>query len=260
MNGRELKDTWKTGKPSFGAWITLADPAVCAIMSNLGFDWLYIDAEHNPFNPEALRTILVTLRERGTPAIVRVRAVDEALVKPLLDWGAEGIMFPFIRTANDARRAVAACRYPPDGIRGFNPREASNYYKDLTPYLQTANDRIIVILQLEHADAIANLDDIIAVPGVDALMIGPADLSFSLGVPLQRQHPKMQAAIDLAIEKCRAAGMPLGMTWEDTDQGYLDYCARGITFVSPYADTDFLMMAGIRWLDTMRSGAGARPD
>jgi 2-keto-3-deoxy-L-rhamnonate aldolase RhmA len=177
MNGIELKALWKTGQPSFGAWITLADPAVAAIMANAGFDWVYIDYEHNPFNPETLRNILLTLRDRGTVAIVRVRVVDEAIVKQVLDWGAEGILFPMIRTASDAQRAVAACRYPPAGVRGFNPREPSNFFKELDTYLATANDRILAILQVELAEAVTNLDEILRVPGIDGIMIGPADLS-----------------------------------------------------------------------------------
>ena len=261
MNGIGLKALWKTGQPSFGAWISLADPAVAAIMANAGFDWVYIDYEHNPFNPETLRNILLILRDRGTVGIVRVRTVDEAIVKQVLDWGAEGILFPMIRTAADAQRAVAACRYPPAGVRGFNPREPSNFFKDLDSYLATANERILAIVQVELAEAVTNLDEILRVPGIDGIMIGPADLSYSLGVPLQRTHPRMQAAINTTIEKARAAGIPVGMTWEDTDAGYLEHLARGLTFISPYADADFMSAAAADWLRKMRgepSAAGGR--
>lgn len=254
MNGTELKNLWKTGRPSFGAWISLTDPAVAAIMANAGFDWVYIDAEHNPFNPETLRNILLILRDRGTVSIVRVRAVDEAIVKQALDFGAEGILFPMIRTAADAQRAVATCRYPPAGARGYNPREPSNFGKDLESYLATANDRILAILQVELAEAVANLDEILRVPGVDGLMIGPMDLSYSLGVPRQRDHPLMQAAINTTIQKGRAAGIPVGMTWQDSDAGYADYLARGLVFISPYADGDFLKHAAADWLRRMRAG------
>jgi 4-hydroxy-2-oxoheptanedioate aldolase len=253
MNGTDLKGLWKTGRPSFGGWISLTDPAVAAIMANAGFDWVYIDGEHNPFNPETLRNILLILRDRGTVGIVRVREVDEAIVKQVLDWGAEGILFPMIRTASDARRAVAACRYPPVGVRGFNPREASNFFKNLDSYLATANDRILAILQVELAEAVANLDEILRVPGVDGIMIGPMDLSYSLGVPRQLNHPLMQAAINTTIQKTRAAGLPVGMTWKDSDAGYFDYLARGLVFISPYADADFLRAAADDWLRRMQA-------
>jgi 2-keto-3-deoxy-L-rhamnonate aldolase RhmA len=252
MNGRELKDLWNSGQPSIGAWVTLTDPAVAAMMGNLGFDWLFIDAEHNPFNPEVLRTLLVLLRDRNVATIVRVRKVDEALAKQVLDWGATGVMFPMVRSAADAGLAVASCRYPPAGIRGFNPREASNYFKDLDHYLLTANDHTVVVLQVEHADAVNNLAQIAQIPGIDSLMIGPADLSYSLGVPLQRTHATMQAAIETTIRIGQAAGIPVGMTWEDSDAGYADFLRRGLAYISPYADTDFLTMAGGKWLESMR--------
>ena len=255
MDGRDLKNQWRSGSPSFGAWIMLADPAVAGFMANVGFDWVFIDAEHSPFNPETLRNILVFLRDRDTVSIVRVRENDPAIIKQALDWGAEGIMFPFIRSAEDARRAVAACRYPPAGMRGFNPREPSNFYADLDEYLATADERIITVLQVEHVDAVNNMDEILQVSGVDAVMIGPADLSYSLGVPLQFRHPKMQEAIDATIRKAKAAGVPIGMTWEDTTEGYLEYLSRGLAFISPYADTDFLTMAASGWLQEMRAAS-----
>ena len=187
--------------------------------------------------------------------------MDEAIVKQVLDWGAEGILFPMIRTATDAQRAVAACRYPPAGVRGFNPREASTFFKDLDTYLATANDRVLAILQVEPAEAVTNLDEILQVPGIDGTMIGTADLSYSLGVPLQRNHPRMQAAINTTIAKTRAAGLPVGMTWKDSDAGYLEYLARGLVFISPYTDADFLNIAAADWLRKMRTAPQAtRPD
>ena len=253
MDGSELKKQWKTGKPSFGTWATLADPAVCAILASIGFEWVVVDGEHCPFNPETLRNMLWVLRERGVVSIVRVRANDETIVKQVLDWGAEGIMFPLIRTADEARRAVAACRYPPAGVRGFNPRDASNFYFDVEHYMATANDRILAILQIEHSDAVNNLDDILAVPGVDALLIGPADLSFSLGAPRQFQHPSVQAAINTTIHKARAAGVPIGMFWRDTVEGYKAYLERGLTFIPLGVDYEFIKTEGAELLNKMRA-------
>ena len=253
MDGSELKKQWKTGKASFGTWITLADPAVCAILANVGFEWVIIDGEHCPFNPETLRNMLMVLRERGVVSIVRVRVNDESLVKQVLDWGAEGIMFPFIHTADDARRAVAACRYPPAGVRGFNPRDASNYFADIDHYLATANDRIVALLQVEHVDAVNNLDEILAVPGVDALLIGPADLSFSLGMPRQFRHPTVQTAIHTTIRKAKTAGIPISMFWHDTLEGYKEYLDRGLTFLALGADYEFIQSAGADVLNRMRA-------
>ena len=164
-------------------------------------------------------------------------------------------MFTFINNAEDARRAMVACRYLPAGVRGFNPREPSNFYADLDEYLATADERIVVALQVEHVDAVNNMDEILQVSGVDAVMIGPADLSYSRGIPLQFRHPKMQEAIGTTIRKSKAAGVPVSMTWEDTMEGYLEYLSRGLAFISPYADTDLLTMAATEWLQEMRAAS-----
>ncbi len=253
MNGSELKQRWKSGRPSLGAWITFSDPAVSALMASLGFDVLFVDGEHMPFNPETLRNVLMILRDRGAVPIVRVRSLDEGLVKQALDWGAEGIMFPFIKTVADARRAAAACHYPPQGVRGYNPRDATNFFLNKEEYVRTANDRVITMLQVEQAEAVENLDEILAVPGVDALMIGPADLSYSLGVPLQTNHPRMQQALNETIQKAQAAGVPVAMTWYDTIEGYREYLKRGLTIVSPYADYNFIVDAAQAWIKRMQN-------
>jgi 2-keto-3-deoxy-L-rhamnonate aldolase RhmA len=247
------------GKPSFGAWVTLADPAVCAVMANVGFDFLVLDAEHSPFNPETLRNMLLLLKDRGVASIVRIRDNDESIVKQVLDWGAEGIMFPLILTSADAQRAVAACRYPPLGTRGVNPREASNFFKDFDDYIGTANERIIAVLQVERAEALRNLDDILKVQGLDALMIGPADLSFSLGIPLQTKHPNITGAIDTIIRKAKSAGIPVGVQWEEPNDRLRDFVSRGVMFyISPYGDYDFISLGGSSWLRNMQE-AMARP-
>jgi 2-keto-3-deoxy-L-rhamnonate aldolase RhmA len=257
MDGTELKKLWHVSKPSFGAWVTLADPAVCAVMANVGFDFLVLDAEHSPFNPETLRNMLLVLKDRGVASIVRVRVNDESIVKQVLDWGAEGIMFPLILTSADARRAIAACRYPPVGVRGVNPREASNFFRDFDHYMATANDRIIAILQVERADAVRNLDEILKAPGLDALMIGPADLSFSLGVPLQSKHPTVQGAIDETIRKAKSAGIPVGVQWDETNDRLKEFVGRGVAFfISPLGDYDFISIGGTDWLRKMRGAAG----
>ncbi len=258
MNGSELKALWRSGTPSFGTWITLADPAVCAVMANIGFEWIVIDAEHHPFNPETLRNMIQTLNERGVVSVVRLRWNDTALVKQTLDWGAEGIIFPMIHDAAEAQQAVAACRYPPQGVRGFTPREASNYFKNLHEYLSTANDRILAIVQIEHADAVENIEGILQTPGLDGIFIGPADLSFSLGLGLNPRHPQVQEAISLVIERAKAHGIPIGLGWEDTVEGYQAFLAKGVNFLPVGADYDFMTWAGTKLLEDLRQATGGR--
>ena len=141
MDGRELKQVWKSHTPSFGAAITYTDPAIGALICNIGYEWVLIDAEHHPYNPETLRNMLAVILARGVVPIVRVRENNAALIKQALDFGAEGIMVPMLHSAKEARNAAQACRHPPQGIRGFSPREASNYYRDLDECMRTINDK-----------------------------------------------------------------------------------------------------------------------
>ena len=258
MNGIELKTLWRGGTPSYGAWITLCDPAVAAIVCNAGYEWVIVDAEHMPYNPQTLRDIVGVIRARGVVPIVRVADNNAALIKQTLDWGAEGIMIPLLRTAEEARKAVAACRYPPLGIRGWNPRDATDYFRDTAHYAGTINERVIVMLQVEHTDAVRNLDDILAVPGVDAILIGPADLSFSLGHPLDIAHPEVQQAIDLTIAKCRAAGVPVGIAPGGGPEELLGWVRRGISFLPLGFDYAWISEAGAAVLRRMREATGGR--
>ena len=258
MDGRELKEIWRSGTPSFGAWITCTDPAIAAVICNIGYEWVLIDAEHHPYNPETLREILAVINARGVVPIVRVADNDAALIKQTLDFGAEGVMVPLLRATEDARRAAAACRYPPQGIRGFNPRDASNFFKDFDHYISTINDRVIAMLQVEHIDAVNNIDGFLETPGLDCILIGPADLSYSLGVPLQFEHPSVQAAIDTTISKCQAARVPVGIVAGSTAEEFIGWIQRGIDFLVIGADYDWITEAGSAILRRMREATGGR--
>jgi 4-hydroxy-2-oxoheptanedioate aldolase len=258
MDGRELKEIWRSGTPSFGAWVTCTDPTVAAVMCNVGYEWVLIDAEHHPYNPESLREVLAVISARGVVPIVRVTGNDPALIKQTLDFGAEGIMVPLLRTVEEARRAAAACRYPPQGIRGFNPRDASNFYHDIDHYVRTINERVIAMLQVEHIDAVNSLDDFLATPGLDCILIGPADLSYSLGVPLQADHPQVQNAIHTTISKCNAAGVPVGIAIDGTAEDFVGWIQRGINFLLLGADYDWITLAGGAILRQMREATGGR--
>lgn len=258
MDGRELKALWRSGTPSFGAWITLSDPAAAAVVCNIGYEWVIVDAEHMPYNPETLREVVATIRARGVVPIVRVTDNSAALIKQTLDWGAEGIMVPLLRTVEDAGRAAAACRYPPEGVRGWNPRDASNYFHDSEHYARTINERVIVMLQVEHIDAVNNLGGFLATPGVDSILIGPADLSYSLGHPLQLDHPDVQLAINTTITKCSAAGIPVGIAPGGTADDYVRWIKRGINFIPIGFDFGWIAEAGATILRQMRERTGGR--
>ena len=257
MDGAELKQLWRSGQPSFGAWVTLTDPAVTVVMCNAGYEWLMIDAEHPPLNAETLRNLILIMRCKGVVPLVRVRANDEAIIKQVLDMGAEGIAVPMIRTVEDAHRAVMACRYPPVGTRGCGPRDASDFYQNIEHYRSTIDERVLVILWIEHADAVAHLEDILEVPGVDALVIGPVDLSHSLGLPWQISHPKVQEAIDTTIARARAADIPVGISVIAED--FESWRARGINIMFLGSDYEFILQAGNGILNRLREATGLSP-
>ena len=258
MDGRELKEVWRSGTKSYGAGLTLVDAAVAAMMCNMGWEWILIDAEHQPYNIETLRDILEVILRRNVVPIVRVRANDPSLIKQMLDFGAEGVMVPMLRTPEEARLAASACRYPPQGIRGFSPREASNYFKDLDHYLATIDDRVIAMLQVEHIDAVNCIDEFLRTPGLDCILIGPADLSFSMGLPMQIRHPKVQAAIQTVIERCNAAGVPVGAWIGETVEEKASYMARGLNFLIAGADVEWLLQGGEATLRGLRAATGGR--
>ena len=163
----------REGKPTIGSWVALSDPYCVEVMANAGYDWLIIDTEHCPIGPESLRNILIAMGQSPTAAIVRLMNNHPDYFKTALDLGAAGVMVPGIETVEDARRAVAASRYPPAGTRGCGPVRASNYFKHFDRYMESANEDVLVILQIETAEALSQLNAIMAVPGVDGVFVGP---------------------------------------------------------------------------------------
>ena len=228
------------------------------MICNIGYEWLIIDTEHNPYNPETLREIISVVHARNCVPIVRVPSNNAATIKQTLDFGAEGVVVPLLHTAADAEEAVAACRYPPYGIRGFNPRDTSNFYHNINHYLKTINDRVVVILQVEHIDAVNNLDGILATPGIGGILIGPADLSYSMGLPLQTAHPDVQDAIKTTISKCNAAGIPVGTVLDGTPEDQAAWLRDGLNFLLLGFDYDWIMQSGKAILNQMRKLTGGR--
>ena len=200
-NKSQFIQTMRDGKVCLGTNITFADPTVTEALSAT-LDFIWIDMEHNPLSLEAVQGHIMAAKGSSATSLVRVPWNDPVLIKPVLDIGAEGIIIPMVRSAEETRKAVAACLYPPEGIRGFGPRRPSNYGRVGGPeFCKHANESIIVIPQLEHIDAAKNIDAIVSVPGVTALLIGPNDLSGSMGLMAQSRHPDVVAAIDTIIQE-----------------------------------------------------------
>ncbi len=205
-----LKKKLAAGELSPGVWISLPSPTACEVIAGAGLDWIMVDAEHAPLNPETLQYMLMAFKESQTVPVIRVPWNDHVMIKQVLDMGWDGVLVPQVNSAEEARRAVAACRYPPAGIRGYGPRRASNYYRDEDEYVELANDAIICALQIEDITGADQIDEVVKIPGIDWILVGPNDMSPSTGRFLDLENPKLWQAIRKIFETAQAAGIPTG--------------------------------------------------
>lgn len=240
-----FKKKLRDGGVAIGAWLGFTDPAAAEIMGRVGFDFLIIDTEHGAWNIESLQTSLMGLTGTDTVPIVRVPWNDQVMIKQVLDVGAEGILAPMVRTVAEAEALVAACRYPPAGRRGLGPRRASNYYRDVQAYLARANDAIFVMPQIEDIATVKDLESFLAVPGIDAVAIGPNDMSGTAGVFPNRRHPTIEAAVDKICRTGAALGIPvcLGINTPVSEQR--DWIKKGVRLLLVTSDLD-LVAGGAR--------------
>jgi 2-dehydro-3-deoxyglucarate aldolase/4-hydroxy-2-oxoheptanedioate aldolase len=223
-----VKRMLKEGKKTAGAWLQIASPFTAEIMSQAGFDWLIIDMEHGPGDILTLVSQVQAMKGSGAVPLVRAPWNDFVIVKRILDAGVYGVLFPYINSKADAEAAVRACRYPPEGIRGVagSPR-AAGYGQNVKDYLASANDQILILVAVETAQAVANLDPILGASGVDGIFIGPMDLATSMGHLGDPSHPDVQAAIATIEAKVLATDKVLATvagTWEQAqilyEKGY----------------------------------------
>ncbi|WP_284311592.1 HpcH/HpaI aldolase family protein [Labrys miyagiensis] len=242
---KAMKGKLRDGKPVFGAWLSLNDPAAAEILARTGFDFLLIDMEHGPWDLVTLQHTLMGFNGTDTVPVVRVPWNDHVRIKQVLDMGVEGIMAPMVRTVEECRDLVRACRYPPVGARGFGPRRASNYYRNIEDYVAAANEALFVMPQIEDIATLDVLDEFLAVPGIDAVAIGPNDLSGTTGLFRQHQHPTNKGALDTIIAKAKKAGVPvsLGINTKPADQRAL--IERGVLILTTTSDLE-LLAAGSR--------------
>ena len=188
---------------SFGSWVTFADTASAEIMAKAGFNWLAIDMEHSPIELQQAQQLIQVIELSGTIPLVRLPANDAVLIKRVMDAGAYGVIVPNIKAAEDVLLAVGATRYPPLGFRGVGLARAQGYGADFQGYKNIADSSSIVIAQIENKDAVDNIDDILQVKGLNAVIIGPYDLSGSYGVTGKLKHIKVREAEKRVLEACQ---------------------------------------------------------
>ncbi|PYM42789.1 MAG: 2-dehydro-3-deoxyglucarate aldolase [Candidatus Rokuibacteriota bacterium] len=214
MTPNHVKQRLAAGKACFGSLLNFGDPLVAELMASVGFDWLLVDTEHGPIDLATLATMFATITRYPCAPFVRVHALDEENVKRVLDAGAWGVLAPNIRTREEAELLVRACKYPPEGVRSLGAgRFALSFKTDAPTYFQRANDEILVIAQIEHVDAVANIDAILSVPGVDACYVGPNDWCASAGLPpsLEPPYPEFEAAMQTVLAAARRHGVAAGI-------------------------------------------------
>jgi len=236
--GHDFRARLKRREQLLGTMVTLASAASAEVLASLGFDWLFIDGEHGPLETRELAEILQAVSHK-TACIVRVPEAAEVPIKKALDLGAHGIIVPQVNSAEQAADVVRWARYAPEGARGVGLARAQGYGLGFREYLSTANRDIAVIVQAEHVRAVENIEAIVRVPGVDAVLLGPYDLSASLGLMGEVDAPAVVAAIGRVTDACRAAAMPMGY-FGVTAAAVQPYVARGYTLIVAGVDTLYL--------------------
>ena len=240
-----FKHALASGQAQIGLWCTLASPYAAELVAGSGFDWLLLDTEHTPADVplvlQQLQAVAAEPRHRSHP-VVRAAWNDTVLIKRLLDIGAQTLLLPFVQNADEARAAVAAMRYAPRGIRGMGGTMRASHYGRDVDYVRDAEGELCLLVQVETAEALAQIEAIAAVDGVDGIFIGPADLSASMGHPGNASHPEVRAAIDDAIRRIRTAGKAPGILMVDGARAR-ECLALGAQFVAVGMDMILLRNA-----------------
>jgi len=234
----------------FGTMLTLPSPELAEMISSCGYDWLFMDGEHGNLSTLDWQRMLQAVAGRSA-AIIRVAANSEREIKKILDIGADGIIAPQVNTAAEARHVVACCKYPPQGIRGVGLARAQGYGSNFAGYMETANVSIAVIIQAEHIDAVNNIDEIVEVDGIDAVFIGPYDLSASMGLMGQVDHPEVVEAIDRVGRACQRREISLGY-FGTTAESVQDYVRKGYHLICAGTDAGFVLGGAQETLEKLR--------
>jgi 4-hydroxy-2-oxoheptanedioate aldolase len=227
------------GQAQIGLWSSLSSNYSVEAIAGAGFDWLLLDTEHSPNDLESVLGQLQAAAPYPTSAVVRIAINDAVLIKRYLDIGVQTLLIPMVNSAEEARAAVAATRYPPAGIRGIASTTRANRFGRVPDYAGRAAEELCVLVQVETRQAIDNLDAIVAVEGVDGVFIGPGDLHASLGYAGEQSNPKVLPIIDEGIERIRAAGKAPGIL-TGAEELARRWLALGALFVAVGADVGLL--------------------
>lgn len=224
-----FKQSLARGDRQIGCWMNFAEAVSAEIMGTAGFDWLVIDGEHAPNDIRSIRDQLLALSSSTSHPVVRVPVGETWMIKMVLDAGAQTVLVPMVESADQARALVRACHYPPEGTRGVGASASrATMFGIVDDYMQTADQQICLLVQVENRAGMAELDDILQVDGVDGVFVGPADLSTDMGFQGDSTRPEVRAVIADAMTRIRAAGKAPGIlaTTDESTQAYLEMGAQ----------------------------------
>jgi 2-dehydro-3-deoxyglucarate aldolase len=240
------------GRRLIGCWCSLANPISTEVLGVAGFDWILLDGEHSPNDVSTFIPQLMALKDSRSAPVVRPSSNNAVEIKRLLDAGFYNFLIPFVESADDARRAVAATRYPPQGIRGVSVSQRSNRYGTVVDYLKGINDQICVAVQIESRSGLAAASEIAAVDGVDCIFVGPSDLAAGMGHLGNAAHPEVQAAIAAVFAKAKALGKSTG-TLAPVEADARRYMEMGASFVAVGSDLGLFRAASQALCDRYRA-------
>lgn len=241
MYGANLKAKLKDGQLCLGTWVTLGHSAIAEIFARAGFDWVVVDMEHSTISMEQAGELIRTIDLAGVSPLVRLTSNDTNLIKRMMDAGAHGIVVPNVNSPDDAKIAVEATRYAPGGHRGVGLARAQRYGPGFKNYLAWQKDGPVVIAQIEHQSALRHLDEIFTTSGVDGFIIGPYDLSCSMGMPGEFDRPEFVSAIQKILQTGIRVGCPAGIHIVEPDPEQLrKMISEGYRFIAYSVDIRML--------------------
>jgi 2-dehydro-3-deoxyglucarate aldolase len=261
MLAEKIKRTFRAGGVSIGSWMSMAHVSIAEILASAGYDWVVIETEHTAIDVSEVLPLIMAVEGRGCIPLVRLAWNDPIQAKAVMDSGAAGVLVPMVNSREDAELAVESVKYPPLGSRGVGLARAQGYGPSFDAYVADANRDGLLMVQIEHIDAVNNIGDILSVPGIDGTFIGPYDLSMSMGLPGELDHPDVEAAKKRVLETTRNRGLAAGIHLVHPDRAREEMArcvALGYQFIALGTDILFLGDSCRRLHDGARGQIGGK--
>lgn len=236
-----LKSKLRDNEITIGTWVTIGHQSIIEILKTAGFEWITVDMEHSAIDYETVFNLIGHIQGNGMEALVRVSKNEEVPIKRVMDAGANGVIVPMVKNVEDARKAVSFVKYPPEGKRGVGLSRAQKYGTDFKNYKNWTNNEAVVIAQVEHIEAVENLEDILNTEGIDGIIIGPYDLSASMGYPGEYERDDVKEALNKVIRVTKNSPKSLGSHVIESDsEKTIEKIKEGYTFLAFSLDFFFL--------------------